>query len=152
MSESIQLVVFVLDEQRYALHLSAVERIVRAIEITSLPNAPEIVLGIINVQGQIIPVVNPRKRFRLSERELRLSDQLIIAHTSRRTVALVADAVGGVVERAEEDVMAADSIIPAMGYVEGVAKLEDGMVYIHDLDEFLSPVEERILNDALPKT
>ncbi|MBF8302857.1 MAG: cheW40H-4 [Candidatus Dadabacteria bacterium] len=58
-----QLVVLTLDEQRYALHLSAVERIVRVVEVTPLPKAPEIVLGVVNVQGQIIPVINIRKRF-----------------------------------------------------------------------------------------
>ncbi len=58
-----QLVVFAFDEQRYALHLSAVERIVRMVEITPLPKAPEIVLGVVNVQGRIVPIVNIRKRF-----------------------------------------------------------------------------------------
>ncbi len=101
-----QLVVLTLDEQRYALHLSAVERIVRVVEVTPLPKAPEIVLGVVNVQGQIIPVINIRKRFCLPEREMNLSDQLIIAHTSRRTVALAADAVSGVVERSEQEVIA----------------------------------------------
>ncbi len=58
-------IVFTLDEQRYALHLSAVERVICVVEITPLPKAPEIVLGIINVGGQIIPVIDMRKRFRL---------------------------------------------------------------------------------------
>jgi purine-binding chemotaxis protein CheW len=58
-----QLVVLTLDEQRYALHLSAVERIVRMVEITPLPKAPQIVLGVVNVQGRIVPIVNIRKRF-----------------------------------------------------------------------------------------
>ncbi|MBN1829042.1 MAG: chemotaxis protein CheW [Deltaproteobacteria bacterium] len=50
-------VVFTLDGNRYALSLSSVQRIVRVVEITPLPAAPEIVIGIINVQGKIIPVV-----------------------------------------------------------------------------------------------
>jgi purine-binding chemotaxis protein CheW len=53
-----KLVVFTLDEQHYALHLVAVERAVRMVEIALLPKAPKIVLGVINVQGRIIPVVN----------------------------------------------------------------------------------------------
>ncbi len=60
-----QYVVFTLDEQRYVLHLSAVKRIIRVVEITPLPKAPDIVLDVVNVEGQIIPVVNIRKRFRL---------------------------------------------------------------------------------------
>ena len=92
-----QLVVFTLDEQRYAVPLSAVERIVRLVEITPVPHTPEIILGVINVQGRILPVVNIRRRFRLPARELHPSDHLLIARTSKRTVALVVDAVSEVI-------------------------------------------------------
>jgi purine-binding chemotaxis protein CheW len=114
MNDSNQLVVFTLEEQRYALYLSAVERIVRMVEITPLPKAPEIVFGVINVQGQVIPVVNIRKRFRLPEQELNLTDQLVIAHTSRLTVALVVDSVSSILECAEQEVIAAEKILPGM--------------------------------------
>jgi purine-binding chemotaxis protein CheW len=143
------LVVFGLDEQRYALHLAAVERVVLVAETTPLPGAPEIVLGVINVQGRIIPVVDIRRRFRLPEREIRLSDHLIIASTSWRAVALVVDAVAGVIERPAGDLIAADRILPNLDYLKGVAKLDDGLILIHDLDAFLSPVEERKLEQAL---
>ncbi|HEV2247142.1 MAG TPA: chemotaxis protein CheW [Terriglobia bacterium] len=147
-----QLVVFALDEQRYALHLSVVERIVKVVEVTPLPKAPEIVLGVVNLQGRIIPAVNIRKRFGLPGRDVNLSDQLIIASTSRRTVALVADSVSGVVERPASEVIAGGKILPGMEYVEGVAKLTDGMVFIHDLDRFLSLEEESKLDDAVKNT
>src|SRR5437867_11439317 len=84
-----RLVVFSLDAERYGLRLSCVERIVRLAEFTALPKAPDIVLGIVNVQGEIIPVLNVRQRFGLPERELDLSDHLVIARTSKRKVALV---------------------------------------------------------------
>ena len=74
-----QCVVFTLDERFYAIRLSAVSRVVRAVEITPLPKAPPIVIGVINLGGRIIPVVNIRRRFRLPERELELTDQLIVA-------------------------------------------------------------------------
>ena len=147
-----QLVVFALGEQRYALHLSDVERIVQVVEITPLPKAPEIVLGVVNVHGQVIPVLNIRNRFRLPERDMNLSDQLIIARTAKRTVALVADSVRGIAELAAKEVIAAENVIPGMKYVEGVAKLEDGIVFIHNLDKFLCLEEENKLNDALQKT
>lgn len=143
------LIVLTLDDQRYALPLSVVERVVRVVEVTALPDAPDIVAGVVNVQGRIIPVVNIRKRFLLPEREIALSDQLIISHTSRRPVALMADSVTGVIEFSEEDVIAAEAILPGMEYVEGVAKLKDGMILIHDLDRFLSLEEERSLTEAL---
>ena len=144
-----QLVVFTLDEQRYALYLAAVERIVRVVEITPLPKSPEVVLGVVNVHGQIIPVVNIGKRFRLPEREIALSNQLIIANTSRRAVALLVDEVSGVVEISEREMIEAGKILPDMDYVEGIVKLEDGLILIHDLNTFLSIEEEKALDDAM---
>lgn len=151
MSNSAELVVFTLHEQRYALPLSAVERIVRAAEVTPLPKAPGIVLGIINVQGRVIPVLNIRKRFLLPEREIEVGDYFIIANTSTRTVALVVDEVRGVAKCSEEEVIDPKKILPGMEYVEGVLKLEDGMILIHDLDTFLSLEEEEALEDAISK-
>jgi len=144
-----QLVVFTLDEQRYALYLAAVERIVRVVEITPLPKAPEVVLGVVNVHGQIIPVVNIGKRFRLPEREIALSNQLIIANTSRRAVALLVDEVSGVLEISEREMIEAGKILPDMDYVEGIVKLEDGLILIHGLNTFLSIEEEKALDDAM---
>ncbi|MCI0527980.1 MAG: chemotaxis protein CheW [Nitrospira sp.] len=149
MKKSNQFVVFTLDEQRYALNLSRVERVVRIVEITPLPKTPESVLGVVNVQGQIIPVLNIRRRFRLPEREINLSNQLIITHTSKRSVALVVDTVNGIMEGTEQEMITAGKILPGMGYVEGVVKREDGMILIlHDLDRFLSSEEEKTLDEA----
>lgn len=149
MNSSTELVVFTLAEQRYALRLGSVERVVRAVEITPLPQAPEIVLGVINMQGRVVPVVNVRKRFGLAEREIELSDQFIIARTSRRAVALVVDAVNDVVSCAEAQQVAAEKILPGLEHIEGVLKLPGGMILLHDPDRFLSLDEEQALEAAM---
>ena len=149
MNNSDQLVVFTLDEHRYALSLSVVERAVRMVEITLLPKAPGIVLGVINLQGRIIPVLNVRKRFRLPERETRASDQLLVARTSQRTVALAVDTVSAVIDQSAQETVAPPAIVPGLEYVAGVMKLEDGMLFIHDLDQFLSLEEDEALAAAI---
>ena len=149
MNRSIQLVIFTLDEKRYGLHLHAVERIVRAVEVTPLPKAPEIVLGVVNVRGRIIPVINIRRRFHLPSREMNLSDQLIISHTSKRSVVIAVDAVGDIIECPDLAVVEAEKILPDTGCVEGVLKLEDGLILIHDLNKFLSLEEEKKLLDLV---
>lgn len=144
-----KLLAFTLDRQRYALHLSSVERVIPAVEITPLPQAPEIILGVIDVRGEILSVIDMRKRCRLPERELDLDDQLIISYTSRRSVALVVDAVTGIIEGTGEKLVDSGDILPNLKYIEGVVRLEDDMVLIHDLDGFLSLEEERALDSAL---
>jgi purine-binding chemotaxis protein CheW len=148
-SNSNQLVVVALDEHRYALRLSAVEQIVHVVEITPLPQAPGIIFGVVNIQGRIIPVFHIRERFHLPEREIDLSDHLIIARTANRTVALMVDMVMGVVTRTSEEMTSVERISPSLDYIEGVVKLDDGLVFIHDLDTFLSVEEEKTLERAM---
>jgi len=149
MDQPHQLLVFHLDGQRFSLRLTAVDRIERAVEVTPLPKMPENVLGIVNLKGQVIPVFNVRRRFRLRERGIDPRDRFIFARTSRRRVALVVDAVSEVLGQQDQDVVASREILPGLDYVEGVAKLADGLVLIHDLDRFLSVQEEAALDEAI---
>jgi len=152
-----QCVLFSLDEKLYGLRLSAVSRVVPAVEITPLPKAPSIVLGVINLAGRIIPVVNVRRRFRLPERELQPADKLIVARTSRPgaadglLLALAVDAVEGVADLSGHQTIAAEAILPGLEHLEGVAKTDRGIVLIHDLGTFLSLEEEKALGAALPE-
>jgi purine-binding chemotaxis protein CheW len=147
--KSISLVVFLLDDRLYGLHLNAVEKVLPAVDVTPLPEAPEAVLGLINLKGKIIPVFDVRKRFRLQEREICLEDHFIIARTSRRTVAIPVDSAKGVMEVPEQEIADAKGITPGLAHVEGVVKLKDGMLLIHDVERFLSLEEERALAEAL---
>lgn len=149
MKKSDFLIIFTLDDQHYALPLPEVGRVVRMVAITPLPKAPDIVLGVVNIQGQIIPVINMRRRFHLPEREIALTDQLVVAHTVRRPVALVADAVLDVIACPAQSLIAAEDVLPNIEYVEGVVKLADGLILIHDMDKFLSLEEESSLDHAL---
>ncbi len=143
------MVLFGLDDQRYALRLSAVEQIVRMVEITSLPHAPGIISGIINIRGRVVPVFDIRQRFHLPEREIGLSDHLLVARAAQRTVALVVDKVLGVTARSAGEMTSTDRIFSGLAYIEGVMKLEDGLVFIHDLDTFLSADEKAMMERAL---
>lgn len=146
---TMQLVVFLLDGHRYGLVLAAVQRVVRAVAVTPLPKAPPIVLGVIDVAGHVVPVLNLRRRLRLPERPVAPEDQFAIARTAQRTVALVVDAAEGVVETPARAVTGAGDIAPGLEFLRGVVRLPDGLVLIHDLDRFLSLEETRALDAAL---
>lgn len=145
----LSLVIFSVDGQRYALHLHAVERVVHMVAVTPLPAAPDVVRGVINLAGRVLPVIDLRRRFGLPERDFILSDQLIMAAAGERTVALWVDTATGVVEQPGQEVVPADAIVPGLEQVEGVVKLPDGLVLIHDLKRCLSLEEEEKLHQAL---
>lgn len=145
----VQYVPFTLDERRFALPLETVERVLPVIEITLLPKAPRIIDGVVEFDGRVIPVVNTRRRFSLAEKETSLADRIIIARTSRRTVALIADSVSEVGGCEGADLVTPSDISPGLEYVKGVARLADGILIINDLDSFLSLDEEAALDKAL---
>lgn len=144
------LLVCQVDEQRFALRLSNVVRVLPMMELTPLPGAPTVVAGVIDVAGRIIVVLDLRRRFALPTREPRLSDVLIVVCTGRaRWFALPADAVSGLVERSEAEMIPAASIARGLPHVDGVVKIDEGVAWIHDADTFLSSSEQSQLRQAL---
>ena len=123
--------VFKIEDQRYAVALSAVEKVIRAVELISLPEAPEILLGLINMMGRIIPVVNIRKHLRLPDREIEINDRIIISQVSSHTIAFIADTVEGVLMFSQNQLDKGDQIFPEMGqHIEGVGKIDNDAIVI----------------------
>lgn len=149
MKEFTPFVIFHLAGQRYALPLETVERIVRAVEVTPLPNAPEVVLGLIDLEGRVLPVFDLRRRLRLPARAVWPGDQFIIAQTVRRAVVLVVDGVDEVIQHPQAGVVGAAQLTVESQQIQGVVKLGDGLVLIHDLESFLSPAEAQALDEAM---
>lgn len=147
--EVLRILPFRLDEQLYGLHLRHVQRVIRAVAITPLPQAPEIIRGVVTVHGRVIPVVDIRKRFELPERMLQARDPMILAETARRPVVIPVDSIRGVVEIEKEAVTEADQAAPGVTHVREIAAVSDGMLFIHDLDRFLSLDEERKLDQSM---
>ena len=144
------LVVLHVGEHEFALAVAAVERVERAVEIEPLPGAPRGVRGIINLQGRILPVFDLRALLGEPVRAVRTGDHFVIAHTRWRTVALLVDAVSGVVPRLAAQVTPAAEILPGLEAISGVLKLDGGLVLIHDVERFLSLEDAAALERALP--
>ena len=148
-SALLRLVVFSIDGQRYALPLSAAERVLPMVAVSPLPQAPAVALGVINLHGKVIPVLDFRRRLRLPPCDYGLAAHLLVARTRQRTLALPVDEALGVQEVAAEAVTPPDAVLPGIGHVAGIVALADGLLFIHDLDAFLSLDEERQLTEAL---
>lgn len=145
MKQNNQFVVFSLDEHQFALNLSAVERIVRVVHITPIPDAPRTILGIINIAGKVIPVFDIRKKFNLPGKEIELDDHLIIARASKHTVSLLVDMTKGVIDSTKNKITSSSEILPSIKNIDGVISLNDNMIFIQNLDKFLSIEEENVI-------
>ena len=128
--------------------MPVVERVVRAVEFTPLPNAPPAVVGVINLQGRVVPVVSLRRRLGLRDRELELDDELLVVHDGPRTLALWVDSVQGVVSCPPQAAVGAADIAADLPDFETAVKLADGLVLVQDLARLLSPEERRRYDEA----
>ncbi|MPZ47146.1 MAG: chemotaxis protein CheW [Betaproteobacteria bacterium] len=144
-----QIMVFRLDDLRLGLSLSSVERVVRSAWVEPLPAAPRAIVGVVDIGGRVLPVIDLRHCFARARRRIEPGDCFVLAHTGRRGVVLQLDAVDGLATYEADAAVQAGSIVPGLTHVAGVVKLDDGLVLIEDLGQLLSLDDERLLEEAL---
>lgn len=149
MDAPVQHISFSLDGQRYAVPLDDVERVLRAVEITPLPETFGAVSGVISLQGRAIPVVDLRRRFKLPERELGPHDQLLVIRSGATTVALPVDATLGIIEEEPGGRLEAGELVSDLSYVSSVLPTGSDMVMVLDVRQVLTPSEMEALTVAL---
>jgi len=134
------IVCFKIDEQRFALPVASVERVIMAQTITLIPDSPGILQGVIDYYGDIIAVINLRNRFHLPDRPIRLSDRFIITVMPGRKLALAVDEVEGVLDQTDED---ANHIIETdFGLtVASIQRDDKGIILIYDLEKLITSNE-----------
>lgn len=134
---------------RIGIDFSATREFLRLPSVTPLPGAPAIIEGIINLRGEVVPVFNLCRRFRLPEGPPHPNNHLVVALTETRLVAFRVDRIIGFVDVANADLTPLETISPQMPHLSGVARLPEGMFAIHDLERFLSEAEAQELDSAL---
>lgn len=123
-------------ERRYALDVAVVERVVTAAEVTPLPEAPQTVLGLIDIAGELMPVIDARRCFSLPPRDMELTDRLVVTRTSGKPLVLLVDQAEGVVELSEQAVT--DMVSGFPGSTSAVATTPGGIVLIQNIAAFAS--------------
>ncbi len=151
MQDTDRYLLFTVDEQVLAVKIGVVERIIRAVETTDLPDAPENITGVINFRGGIIPVLSLRRQFSLPEINTRSGEDFIIVKTSNRTLVLTADAVSQVVAIPSENIIPASRVLSKLEYVQGFGKSEDGIIIILNLEKLINLQDEEQLSKTLNK-
>ena len=140
--EEAQLVIFKLDDQEYALDITNVVQVVRMVAITPMPEASEVVEGVINVRGKVIPVVDVRRRFGLPPKPYDLNTRLLITRWDGRMMALIVDVVSEVLAMPTSNIEPPSEIAPQMERLSAVGKLGDRLLLILDLGRALTFEEE----------
>ena len=138
--ELLQLVGFQLGNEEYGIDILKVQEINRVAEITKIPQSPDFVEGVINLRGNIIPIIDLRKRFHMPEREHDKQTRIVVGEIEGRTVGLIVDAVSEVIRLSPSTIEPAPKIVSEnqVDYIKGVGKLDDRLLMLLDIDKILT--------------
>jgi purine-binding chemotaxis protein CheW len=139
-----------LREQVFAVGLACVRRVVAAARPAALPGAPPGVLGVLDLQGEPVPVLDVAGLWPGPD-DLQLDDRFLVIDTGQRVLALVTQEVQGVLRQAAQPLGGFSGLVAdaEVARYQGVTRNGDGLVLIHDVERFLSAELARALDDAL---
>jgi purine-binding chemotaxis protein CheW len=145
-----QYVVFELGRETYGLAIATVREIITMQTITQVPNAAEYVEGVINLRGRVIPVFNLHQKFNLQAKEISRFTRIVVVEAEGNTIGMIVDGVSEVLRISNAIVERPKSIMADVDteYLAGVAKIEDRLVILLDLDKVLSREDHSMLENV----
>ncbi len=135
----IQLVSFKLDKIEYGIDILSVHEILRIPEITRLPNAPDYIKGVINLRGNVIPVVDIRMRFGMPSAPVTELSRIIVVEIGEKLVGLMVDNVYQVIRLSRSRIDEPRELIEGISteFINGIGRLQDRLIVILRLDNIL---------------
>lgn len=143
-----ELVTFKVGEEEFGVEILSVQEIIRIMEITKVPKAPEFVEGVINLRGKIIPVIDFRKRFNMEKRDEGKDTRIIVANIEEKTFGFIVDSVSEVLRIPTSAIEPPPSIVAGIEseYINGVGKLDDRLLILINLGKLLSKKETNAID------
>lgn len=141
--EIVQWVTFRLDNEKYGIRVMQVQEVLRMTEIAPVPGAPDYVLGIINLRGNVVTVIDSRKRFGLTEQEADDSTRIVIIEADKHVVGILVDSVAEVVDLRSSEIDAAPNVgnDDSSKYIQGVSSRDKELLILVDVNKLLSDDE-----------
>ena len=148
--ELIQLVSFTIGDEEFGVDILKVQEINRMLAVTRVPNSPEYIDGVINLRGKVIPIIDLRRRFQMERREHDKNTRIVVVELSGKVVGFVVDAVSEVMRIPKSVTEPPPPIVAGIDaeYITAVAKLEDRLLILLDLEKVLMNDEKEALAAA----
>lgn len=143
-----QWVTFRLGDEKYGINVMQVQEVLRVAEIAPVPGAPSYVLGIINLRGNVVTVIDTRNRFGLMSKETDDNSRIVIIETESHIIGILVDSVAEVVELRSSDIETAPNVgnEETSRYIQGVTSRDNELLILVDLNKFLSDEEKADLD------
>lgn len=141
--EVLQWVTFQLEEETYGINVMQVQEVLRYSEIAPVPGAPDYVLGIINLRGNVVTVIDTRLRFGLPQTEVTDSTRVVIIESEKQVIGILVDSVAEVVYLKKSEIDTAPNVgtDESSRFIQGVSNREGELLILVDLDKMLTDDE-----------
>jgi purine-binding chemotaxis protein CheW len=150
MDKDIQVVGLRIGRETFGIPIGMVREIVRVPDITSVPNAPDYIEGVINLRGRIVPVVDLRKRFREKIAEPNKKNRIVVVELEGRPIGLIVNSASEVIKIPPSEIEAPHAVFQEgeLNYITGVGKFRGRLVILLDLSRILQRGELRRLDEV----
>jgi purine-binding chemotaxis protein CheW len=150
MEKDYQVVGFRIGNETYGVRIGSVREIVRVPEITSVPNAPEAIEGVINLRGKIIPVMDLRKRFGIEAVQPDKKNRILVVELDNKLLGLIVSSASEVLKIPPSEIAAPGTVFAEgeSSYVTGVGKLKGRLIILLDIARLLRQPECKKLEEA----
>lgn len=142
----IQLVTFNIASEEYGIDILKVQEINRSTYITKIPNSSEFIDGVINLRSKLIPIINLRRKMGFPEKEKDNQSRIIIVEVNGIIVGFVVDSVSEVIRLSSAITEQPPALINKTDYITSVAKLDNKMLLLLDLEKLINEEEQHIYN------
>ncbi|MEE3879666.1 chemotaxis protein CheW [Vibrio sp. YYF0003] len=141
--EVLQWVTFQLEEETYGINVMQVREVLRYTEIAPVPGAPDYVLGIINLRGNVVTVIDTRSRFGLIEGEVTDNTRIIVIESERQVIGILVDSVAEVVYLRSSEIDTTPSVgtDESAKFIQGVSNRDGKLLILVDLNKLLTEDE-----------
>lgn len=141
--ENLRWVTFRLENEKYGINVMQVQEVLRVTEIAPVPGAPDYVLGIINLRGNVVTVIDTRSRFGLDSAEMDDATRIVIIEAEEQVVGILVDSVAEVVDLKPSEIETAPNVgtEESAKFIQGVASYADELLILVDLNKLLSEEE-----------
>ena len=141
--EVVQWVTFKLDSETYGINVMQVQEVLRYTEIAPVPGAPLYVLGIINLRGNVVTVIDTRSRFGLEPSDITDNTRIVIIESEKQVIGILVDSVAEVVYLKASEIDVAPNIgnEESAKFIQGVSNREGELLILVDLNKLLSDDE-----------
>jgi purine-binding chemotaxis protein CheW len=138
-----QWVTFYLDNEKYGIKVMQVQEVLRMTEIAPVPGSPDYVLGIINLRGNVVTVVDTRKRFGLQEKQPEDATRIVIIEAADQVIGILVDSVAEVADLRASEMESAPNVgsDESSKFIQGVSSQGDNLLILVDVDKLLSTDE-----------